>query len=140
MADTVIKHRGVIEQINGTHLQVKILQVSGCAACTIKSYCTSAESKERIVDVDDSMAGNYKLGQEVWLIGSTTMGMRAVWYGIVIPFLVVVISLFAFSSFGFGDFAVAGASFALLALYYLLLSFNKNRMQRKFFFYVQPIE
>ena len=60
MADT-IKHQGIVENINGTHLQVRIVQTSACAACSIKGHCTSADAKEKLIDVtDEAAAGTYR--------------------------------------------------------------------------------
>ena len=52
MANT-IKHQGIVENINGSHLQVRIIQTSACASCSVKGHCTSADTKEKLVDVAD---------------------------------------------------------------------------------------
>ena len=53
MANT-IKHQGIVENINGSHLQVRIIQTSACASCSVKGHCTSADTKEKLVDVADA--------------------------------------------------------------------------------------
>ena len=54
MADT-IRHQGIVENINGTHLQVRIVQTSACASCSIKGHCSSADTKEKLIDVIDEV-------------------------------------------------------------------------------------
>ena len=59
MANT-IKHQGIVENINGSHLQVRIIQTSACASCSVKGHCTSADTKEKLVDVADADAASYQ--------------------------------------------------------------------------------
>ena len=54
MANT-IKHQGIVENINGSHLQVRIIQTSACASCSVKGHCTSADTKEKLVDVAEDV-------------------------------------------------------------------------------------
>ena len=61
MANT-IKHQGIVENINGSHLQVRIIQTSACASCSVKGHCTSADTKEKLVDVADANAASYQPG------------------------------------------------------------------------------
>ena len=73
MANT-IKHQGIVENINGSHLQVRIIQTSACASCSVKGHCTSADTKEKLVDVADANAASYQPGDRVWVTGELSMG------------------------------------------------------------------
>ena len=73
MANT-IKHQGIVENINGSHLQVRIIQTSACASCSVKGHCTSADTKEKLVDVTDAYAASYHPGDRVWVTGRTFNG------------------------------------------------------------------
>ena len=72
MADT-IRHQGIVENINGTHLQVRIVQTSACASCSIKGHCSSADTKEKLIDVIDE-SSSYQPGDRVWVVGELSMG------------------------------------------------------------------
>ena len=50
MAD-IIKHRGIVEKIDGSHIVVRIVQTSACSACSAKGLCNASESKEKQIDV-----------------------------------------------------------------------------------------
>ena len=65
MANT-IKHQGIVENINGSHLQVRIIQTSECASCSIKGHCSSADTKEKLIDVTDDNVSSYQPGDRVW--------------------------------------------------------------------------
>ena len=77
MANT-IKHQGIVENINGSHLQVRIIQTSACASCSIKGHCSSADTKEKLVDVTNDSETAYQRGDRVWVIGELSMGVMAV--------------------------------------------------------------
>ena len=73
MANT-IKHQGIVENISGSHLQVRIVQTSACASCSIKGHCSSSDTKEKIIDVTNDGTFSYQPGDHVWVIGELSMG------------------------------------------------------------------
>ena len=91
MAD-IIKHRGIVEKVDGTHITVRIVQTSACAACSAKGLCNASESKEKQIDVYE-VNPSYQIGEEVVLCGTTSMGMRAVLLAFGVPLLIVMIAL-----------------------------------------------
>lgn len=97
MADT-IRHQGIVENINGTHLQVRIVQTSACASCSIKGHCSSADTKEKLIDVIDE-SSSYQPGDRVWVVGELSMGVMAVLLAFVFPFSCF--NLFPFCFYGY---------------------------------------
>ena len=59
MTNNTIKHLGIVENIQGSHLSVRIVQTSACAACSVKGHCSSADSKDKIIDIIDTAAASY---------------------------------------------------------------------------------
>ena len=134
-----IKHQGIVENIQGSHLQVRIVQTSACATCSIKGHCTSADTKEKLIDVADRNASNYKVGDHVWVVGELSMGYMAVLLAFVIPFLILVLSLFIFMAIWGNELSASLISLGLLVPYYGVLWLNKTRIGKKFSFTVWPI-
>ena len=62
MTNNTIKHLGIVENIQGSHLSVRIVQTSACAACSAKGHCSSADSKDKIIDITDVTAASYQVG------------------------------------------------------------------------------
>lgn len=91
MANTIIRHQGIVENISGSHLQVRIIQTSACASCSVKGHCSSAETKEKLVDVYDVDAASYRPGDRVWVAGRLSMGAMAVLLAFILPFLVLIV-------------------------------------------------
>lgn len=138
MANT-IKHQGIVENINGSHLQVRIIQTSACASCSIKGHCSSADTKEKLIDVTDDNVSSYQPGDRVWVIGELSMGAMAVLLAFILPFLVLIFSLFIFMAIWNDELGSALCSLALLIPYYYILWLNKSRMGKKFSFSVRPM-
>ncbi|WP_294635322.1 SoxR reducing system RseC family protein [uncultured Bacteroides sp.] len=138
MAD-IIKHQGIVENISGSHLKVRIVQTSACAACSVKGHCTSADTKEKLIDIVVSDASSYQLGDRVVVFGELSMGMMAVLLAFIAPFCILVVSLFLFMAVWNDELGSALCSLALLIPYYYILWLNRKRMGKKFSFSVMPM-
>ena len=136
MAD-IIKHRGIVEKVEGAHVVVRIVQTSACAACSAKGLCNASESKEKQINVFEAGA-SYRIGEEVVLCGSTSMGMRAVFLAFGIPMLLLLFALFVSMQVTDGD-ALVSSLVALFAVvpYYLVIYFMKDKLNRTFSFTIE---
>ena len=139
MTNNTIKHLGIVENIQGSHLSVRIVQTSACAACSAKGHCSSADSKDKIIDVVDTAASSYRVGEKVMVIGETSMGMMAVVLAFIIPFILLIFSLFLFMALMENELYSALLSLAILIPYYFILWLNKTRLKQKFSFTIKPI-
>ena len=136
MAD-IIKHRGIVEKVEGIHVIVRIVQTSACASCSAKGLCNASESKEKQIDVYESNP-SYRIGEEVVLCGSTSMGMRAVGLAFGVPLLILIAALFVTMRVTDGD-ALLSAVVALLAVvpYYLFVFLMKDKLDKTFTFVIE---
>ena len=136
MAD-IIKHRGIVEKIEGSHVVVRIVQTSACSACSAKGLCNASESKEKQIDVYE-VNPSYRIGEEVMLCGSTSMGMRAVLLAFGIPVLLLLAALFITMRVTDGD-ALLSSIVALLAVipYYLVIYLMKDKLNKTFSFVIE---
>lgn len=136
MAD-IIKHRGIVEKVEGSHVVVRIVQTSACAACSAKGLCNASESKEKQIDVYEVNA-SYRIGEEVVLCGTTSMGMRAVFLAFGIPMLLLLVALFVTMWVTDGD-ALVSSLVALFAVvpYYLVIYFMKEKFNKTFSFTIE---
>ena len=136
MAD-IIKHRGIVEKVEDSHVVVRIVQTSACAACSAKGLCNASESKEKQIDVYEVNA-SYRIGEEVVLCGTTSMGMRAVFLAFGIPMLLLLFALFVTMRVTDGD-ALVSSLVALFAVvpYYLVIYFMKDKLNKTFSFTIE---
>ncbi|WP_321335086.1 SoxR reducing system RseC family protein [uncultured Bacteroides sp.] len=136
-----IKHQGIVENITGSLAFVRIIQTTACTACSAKGYCSSSESKEKIIEVLIPTNLFLKVGDAVLITGETSMGMMAVLWAFVLPFLLLIISLFSMMSLTDGNELLSSSlSLAILVPYYFILWINKERMKKNFSFTIKPIK
>ncbi|MDR0989710.1 MAG: SoxR reducing system RseC family protein [Prevotellaceae bacterium] len=137
MAD-IIEHQGIVENIDGNHLSVRIVQTSACAACGARGHCAAADTKEKLIEVTTPKASDYQVGQQVMVYGALSMGMKAVWWAFLLPLLVLMVALVVLLSI-WSEPAAAIGSLVWLIPYYYIVWFNRRRMSRKFSFSVRPM-
>ena len=119
---TNIKHLGIVENINGSRLKVKIVQSSACSACSVKGHCSASETKEKIIDVYNKNNVPCQVGERVMIVGTTSMGMKAVLLAFVLPFIVLLLALIISLKLTGGDEAVSAlVSLGTLVPYYLII-------------------
>ena len=139
MANT-IRHQGIVENIEGSHLQVRIVQTSACATCSIKGHCTSADTKEKLIDIVESGPHTYRQGDRVWVLGELSMGMQAVLLAFVIPLFLIIITLLVGMALFADELKAVFCVVPCLIAYYFALWCNKDWLRRKFSFSICPQE
>lgn len=134
-----IRHQGIVESMNGSHLRVRIIQTSACISCSVKGHCSSADSKEKLIDVIDA-SHTYAVGEQVMIIGALSMGVKAVMLAFVAPFLLLVVSLFLLMALINDELYASLGSLLLLIPYYGVLWMNRTRLKQQFSFTIKPIK
>ena len=133
----IIKHRGRVEKVEGSHVVVRIVQTSACSACSIKGHCNASESKEKLIDVFEVNA-SYQIGEEVVLLGTTSMGMQAVLLAFGVPLVILIVALGVTMHFTDGD-ALVSSLVGLLSIvpYYFAIHFSKDKLKKTFSFTIE---
>jgi sigma-E factor negative regulatory protein RseC len=134
----IIEHEGIVENIRDSHLYVKVVQASACASCSVKAHCSSADTKEKLIEVTTNEASSYRVGEQVTVYGELSMGRMAVLLAFIVPFFILIIALFLFMSLWHNDAAASLCALALLIPYYIILWLEKGRMKKRFSFSVKP--
>jgi len=132
-----IKHSGTIEAISGDVLQVRIMQSSACAGCKVSAHCTASESKEKKIDVYGEDASLYHVGQQVTLLADRRMGMLALFYAYILPFIILLSVLVAVVSITGNEVKGALASLLSLIPYYLIVYLFRDRIKSQVYFQIE---
>ena len=132
-----IKHSGVVENIMGDSVQVRIVQTSACAACKVAGYCNASESKEKLVDVYHAETRNLKVGDVVTVTASTQVAAQALLLGFGLPFVVLVAVLIVVLLITGNEGAAAMSGLAALVPYYAVLFLFRNRIRDKLSFSIE---
>jgi len=129
-----IQHPGIIESVGEDKVQVTILSQSACSSCHSKGMCSVSEMENKIVDVTKSPDFNYKVGDEVIVYMKKSLGSKAVLYGYLYPFLLVLVSLIIMLLLTSNEGISGLTAILLLVPYYFILSKFKDKLSTTFEF------
>ena len=141
----MIKHDGIVIAVNsdGTVL-VRIVQTSACAACKAKAMCASAESKEKEILAlflgeeakrQEGERQDIKLGDEVVVMVQQKMGWKAILLAYMLPFIVMMtVVAIGNGLLGIREEVIGTAALCAMGVYYIVLGFFKDKIQKDFSF------
>jgi len=132
-----IDHVGTISDIKDEKITVNILNVSACSGCHAKSACSMSDMKEKEIDIID-YSGSFKLGEEVKIVYQESLGWLALLLAYVLPFVLVLITLFTATAFT-NELISGLIALGILLPYYSLLYFFTDRLKKTFSFTIQKI-
>ena len=137
----MIEHQGVIQQINGNHIIVKILQESACSGCHAKGSCMAAGSKEKEIDVFHANPDRFSVNEEVVIEGKESIGYKAILWAFVIPLMIVVtVLIFTTSVWELGELTSAMSAIIALTPYYIGLYLLRNQIAKSLKFNIRKCE
>ena len=129
-----ITHDGHIAKIENGIIYVRIIANSGCVSCTAKSSCSVAEVEEKLVEIPLPTNNKYDIGDAVVVVLDQNQGLKAVFFGYILPFFVLLFSLLGMKQYTH-DEGIAGLfAIAMLIPYYLGLYLLRNYVRKKFSF------
>lgn len=135
-----IEHQGIVENIDGSCIRVRIAQTSACSHCSAASHCASSDVKEKVIDVHATDAADYHEGDRVCIVGDVSLGATAVLYAFIFPFVLLVVALFVFSAVIDNELLAALCALVILVPYYLYLRFSRFRLARKLSFSIRRMD
>ena len=137
--EELIRHEGIVLRTEGNMAHVEIVQTSACSACKAKSMCMSSESRQ-ISNMRCLMLEPLQVGDHVEVEVRERLAWRAILLAYILPFIVMiaVIAILDFAT-DWSEAVVGTLSLCGIALYYLILSGFKHRLQRQFSFTARKV-
>ncbi len=136
-SDTNICHNGIVVESNNEKTLVKILSQSACASCYAKGMCNLSEVEEKIIEVSNKGNKQFNAGEQVTVIMKQSQGNKALLLSYLIPFLVVLLTLFVAGSLSDSEAAMGLSALIVLAVYYLILYSFRNQIKQSFDFEIE---
>lgn len=130
MSDT-IRHKGVIETIDGKHIAVRIMQNTACGGCSLASHCNIVETKDKLIDVYYNEAQRLKTGQTVEVTVTTGMARKAVFWAFGQPLLLLLVTLITALAFHVNEGMAALLALGVLFPYYIAVRLCWSRWINK---------
>lgn len=132
-----ITHAGIVEQIDGSRVRVRIVQTSACAACKVAGHCNAAEAKEKLVDVFTASASQWKVGDAVTVAASQQMATQALLQAFGLPLVIMLAVLLAVLSLTGREGLAALCGLGALLPYYAVLWLLRSRLQQRMAFWIE---
>jgi len=133
--ENAVEHKGIVSDIKDGIVYVDLLVQSACASCHAKGVC-GADTAQKTIEVKDS-SFQFSIGDSVIVMLKESLGIRAIFLGYLLPFIVVLSSLIIFKSLNFNDGLSALLSLSLLVPYYFILYLTRNSIKKKFNFSIK---
>ena len=138
MAKDLIEHKGRIDTIEGNSIKVHFVTMSACANCHAKGVCTASDMENKEVEVFDN-SGQFQEGEEVRVLLRQSLGFKALFFGYVLPFILLLFALFTLSAIFNNEVVVGLASLGTLVPYYMIIYHRKDHFKKSFTFELQKI-
>lgn len=132
----LIEHTGIVRHIEGNSIQVLIVQQSACSGCHTKGVCTVADHAEKLIDIETTDT-SFQVGEKVLLVGQQSMGLLAVMWAFVIPFVLILVTLFILGFYVANEALSGVIALSVLIPYYVALSFFNQKLKAKFKFSIR---
>lgn len=134
------KHTGHIIAINGNTVTVKVLQLSACAHCAEKKFCTLAESKEKEITVSETNPEAYSVGEEVQIVTQKRQVFTAVLWAYVLPLVVLFAGVGIGTMLTFTEVHTALLGLVAVAIYYVFLMAINKILSKSLEFKIRKIQ
>ncbi len=128
-----VDQKGIIEEVKDKSVIVRFLMPTACGNCSAKSICSAGKIDKDCIEIEDS-SKKYSTGDLVRVEISKAMGYRALGYGYILPFFIVLLTLIIVTILGLNELFAGIISVLILFPYYLLLYMVRNQINRKFKF------
>lgn len=132
-----ISHSGKIVEITPEVTRVTIVSESACSSCHARSLCGMADGKVKEIEVRTDAWAARKVGDEVNVVMTATMGRKAVTIGYVLPLVLMVAVLMGCLAAGVGELVSGLSAIAAVALYYLVLKLFSSRLKNSWEFRIE---
>ena len=127
--DTFV-HAGFVSKINSDSVVVTLEQNIHCEACHVKGTCGVSESGTKKVEVPNS-SDVFKINEQVDVILKKALGLKAVFWAYVFPFILMFSTLIIASNF-LKEWLAGLISLLIIVPYYIVLYFLKNALKSAF--------
>lgn len=133
-----ISHKGVVKKLSDKSIIVGIITESACSACHAKGVCSAADMKDKEIEINH-FTDTFRIGQMVEVVGKTSQGFKALFYGYVFPFILVMVVLITLTSLQFSEGLSGIVSLSVLLPYYFVLYLTRNKIRKSFEFEIKPL-
>ncbi|MEX1384097.1 MAG: SoxR reducing system RseC family protein [Lutibacter sp.] len=128
--NNLVKHEGIISKISEKTITISLKGNVNCEGCKAQSACGVSDSNDKEIEVVNS-AQSFQINETVDVLLKRELGLKAVFWAYVFPFILMFVVLVA-ASFFFKEWIAGLMSLFILIPYYFMLFVLKSRFQKAF--------
>ena len=123
-------HSGIVSKMNGSSLIISLDDNVHCESCRAKGTCGISDSGSKEVEVPHTN-DSFTLNEHVNVVLKKGLGLKAVFWAYIFPFLLMIATLIISSEFLI-EWKAGLLSLLILIPYYLLLYVLRNAFKKTF--------
>ena len=131
--NSTVEHSGIVERLEGNKVRVGFVSEAACSGCHARGACSLSEVENKFVEVYDDER-QWSPGERVGIILEQRAGYKALWYGYLLPLIVMLAALLTAWTITGRDGIAGLAALGILVPYYFGLYFYRKSLQKKFEF------
>jgi len=125
-----IKHEGIISKISKNTITISLKGNVNCEGCKAQSACGVSDSNDKEIEVLNEKQ-SFRLNEMVAVVLKKELGLKAVFWAYIFPFVLMFIVLVITSLF-LKEWVAGLVSLAVLIPYYFMLFALKDIFQKAF--------
>jgi sigma-E factor negative regulatory protein RseC len=133
----LISHSGKVVSVSDTHVFVQVERNSACSGCKNKGACRIGDAKNEIISVKTADANTYSANEVVEVLMRTSLGLKAVLYAYVFPFIFLLTVLLTVRQFISSEILQVLFAFIPVIVYYIVLYHLHGKIEQSFQFNVK---
>ncbi len=127
-----VLHEGVVTKITDDVVTISLKGNINCEGCKAKMACGTSESSDKEIEVFNDFS-NLQLHENVAVALNKSLGLRAVFFAYILPFIIMFLVLIISSTL-VKEWIAGVLSILVLIPYYTILSLMKNSFKETFKF------
>lgn len=132
-----ISHSGIVRSVGPKETTVEILSTSACASCHAAGLCHASEAAKKDVQVPTDPNVRYEVGEEVEVLLSQSMGLKAVWISYAIPVVILLILVVSLSYTKLHELVAGLIGVGGVGLYYLIIYLLRDYLAKDYVFSIR---
>lgn len=125
-----ITHHGVVSKITSNKITVALKGNVNCEGCKAQSACGVSDSNDKEIEIINATQ-SFQLNEPVEVLLKRELGLKAVFWAYVFPFILMFLVL-VITSFFFKEWIAGLLSVSILIPYYFMLFVLKDKFQKAF--------
>ena len=135
-----ITHRAEVTRVFPQAVEIVVVSRSACDACRVKRQCGMGESREKRMIVGTTEASFFEPGEIVEVQTERSMGIKAVFFAYIFPFLFIFSLLLAMLHNVASEPAAGLSALGAGGCYYFVLYLLRHKIEKEITFKVRKLQ